>query len=43
MPPCHLTARASLVGKLAESEAERLKDDFVSVEHIFIAIADYSR
>ena len=38
--PVYFTARASLVGKLAESEAERLKDDFVSVEHIFIAIAD---
>ncbi|MFN8674144.1 MAG: ATP-dependent chaperone ClpB [Candidatus Sericytochromatia bacterium] len=36
----YFSARASLTLKLAESEAERLKDDFVSVEHIFIALAD---
>lgn len=36
----YLSARVNLTLKLAESEAERLKDDYVSVEHVFIALAD---
>lgn len=36
----YMTARLNLVFKIAESEAERLKDDFVSVEHLLIALAD---
>lgn len=36
----YITARLNLVFKQAESEAERLKDDFVSVEHLLIALAD---
>lgn len=36
----YLTARLNLVFKIAESEAERFKDDFVSVEHLLIGLAD---
>ncbi len=36
----YMTARLNLVFKQAESEAERLKDDYVSVEHLFLALAD---
>jgi len=36
----YLTARSNFVFKIAEEEAERFKDEFVSVEHIFIALAD---
>ncbi len=36
----YITARLNLVFKIAESEAERLKDDYVSVEHLLIALAD---
>lgn len=36
----YITARLNLVFKVAESEASRLKDDFVSVEHLLIALVD---
>ncbi|MFN4151492.1 MAG: Clp protease N-terminal domain-containing protein, partial [Candidatus Sericytochromatia bacterium] len=36
----YITARLNLVFKIAESEAERLKDDYVSVEHLLIALVD---
>jgi ATP-dependent Clp protease ATP-binding subunit ClpB len=38
--PVFVTARLNLVIKQAEAEAERLKDEFVSVEHLLIALAD---
>src|SRR5262249_46315437 len=34
-----LSSRTKLVADLAEAEAERLKDDYVSTEHLFVAIA----
>jgi ATP-dependent Clp protease ATP-binding subunit ClpB len=34
-----LSPRLKLVADLAEAEAERLKDEYVSAEHLFIAIA----
>src|SRR5262245_840505 len=34
-----LSPRLRLVADLAEAEAGRLKDDFVSTEHLFLAIA----
>ncbi len=34
-----LSPRLKLVAELAEAEAERLKDEYVSAEHLFIAIA----
>jgi ATP-dependent Clp protease ATP-binding subunit ClpB len=38
----HLSPRFSLVADRAQAEADRVKDDFVSTEHLFIAIADES-
>jgi ATP-dependent Clp protease ATP-binding subunit ClpB len=35
-----LSPRAKLVTDQAQAEADRLKDEFVSTEHLFIAIAD---
>ena len=35
-----ISPRLNLVGEQAQGEADRLKDDFVSTEHLFIAIAD---
>ena len=35
-----LSPRLNAVTKLAEAEAGRMKDEFVSTEHLFIAIAD---
>src|SRR5262245_11958165 len=35
-----LSPRANLVTNAAEAEAGRMKDDYVSTEHLFIAIAD---
>ena len=35
-----LSPRLKLVTDLAQAEAERLKDEFVSTEHLFLAIAD---
>jgi ATP-dependent Clp protease ATP-binding subunit ClpB len=37
-----MSPRADLVTQKAEAEAARLKDEFVSTEHLFIAIADES-
>src|SRR3954467_12977889 len=37
-----LSPRANLGPQAAEAEASRMKDDFVSTEHLFIAIADES-
>jgi ATP-dependent Clp protease ATP-binding subunit ClpB len=37
-----MSPRFKLVTDQAQAEAERLKDDFVSTEHLFIAIADES-
>jgi ATP-dependent Clp protease ATP-binding subunit ClpB len=37
-----LSPRANLVTRAAEAEAGRMKDDYVSTEHLFIAIADES-
>src|SRR6266487_993117 len=34
-----LSPRLKLVTDLAQAEAERLKDEFVSTEHLFIAVA----
>src|SRR3990172_6281727 len=34
-----LSPRLKLIGDLAQAEAERLKDEFVSTEHLFVAIA----
>jgi len=34
-----LSARLKLVTDMAQAEAERLKDEFVSTEHLFVAIA----
>src|SRR5262245_56224845 len=34
-----LSPRLKLVADLAEAEAERLKDEYVSTEHLFLAIA----
>jgi ATP-dependent Clp protease ATP-binding subunit ClpB len=34
-----LSPRLRLVGDLAQAEAERLKDEYVSTEHLFVAIA----
>ncbi|HVB38282.1 MAG TPA: Clp protease N-terminal domain-containing protein, partial [Vicinamibacterales bacterium] len=34
-----LSPRLNLIAELAQAEAERLKDEFVSTEHLFIAIA----
>jgi ATP-dependent Clp protease ATP-binding subunit ClpB len=36
----HLSPRFSLVADRAQAEADRVKDEFVSTEHLFIAIAD---
>lgn len=36
----YVTARLNLVFKQAEAEAERMKDEYVSVEHLLIALAD---
>jgi ATP-dependent Clp protease ATP-binding subunit ClpB len=38
----NLSPRANLVTQSAEAEASRMKDDYVSTEHLFIAIADES-
>src|SRR5262245_57436958 len=35
-----LSPRSNLVTQSAEAEASRMKDDYVSTEHLFIAIAD---
>ena len=35
-----LSPRLKLVTDLAQAEADRLKDEFVSTEHLFVAIAD---
>src|SRR3954469_2592226 len=35
-----MSPRFKLVTDQAQAEADRLKDDFVSTEHLFIAIAD---
>src|SRR4029077_15198059 len=35
-----ISPRLKLVTDLAQAEADRLKDEFVSTEHLFIAIAD---
>src|SRR5919201_1927390 len=37
-----MSPRFNLVTQKAEAEAERLKDEYVSTEHLFIAIADES-
>jgi ATP-dependent Clp protease ATP-binding subunit ClpB len=37
-----LSPRLKLVGELAQAEAERLKDDYISTEHLFLAIASES-
>jgi ATP-dependent Clp protease ATP-binding subunit ClpB len=37
-----LSPRANLVTKAAEAEAGRMKDEYISTEHLFIAIADES-
>src|SRR5215212_8609918 len=37
-----MSPRVKLVTDQAQAEADRLKDDFVSTEHLFIAIADES-
>src|SRR5258708_5404594 len=37
-----LSPRLKLVTDQAQAEADRLKDDFVSTEHLFVAIADES-
>src|SRR5438270_597651 len=34
-----LSARFKLVADLAQAEADRLKDEYVSTEHLFVAIA----
>ena len=34
-----LSPRLKLVTDLAQAEAERLKDEYVSTEHLFVAIA----
>ncbi|GIW21114.1 MAG: chaperone protein ClpB [Candidatus Sericytochromatia bacterium] len=36
----YITARLNLTFKNAEMEAQRLKDEYISVEHLFIALAD---
>jgi ATP-dependent Clp protease ATP-binding subunit ClpB len=36
----HLSPRLSLVTDRAQAEADRVKDEFVSTEHLFIAIAE---
>src|SRR5579862_3511050 len=38
----HLAPRFGLIADRAQAEADRVKDDFVSTEHLFIAIADES-
>src|SRR5256885_17037857 len=37
-----MSPRLKIVTDQAQAEADRLKDDFVSTEHLFIAIADES-
>ena len=37
-----LSPRLKLVTDQAQAEADRLKDEFVSTEHLFVAIADES-
>src|SRR6185369_15502130 len=37
-----MSPRFKLVTDQAQAEADRLKDDFVSTEHLFVALADES-